>query len=105
MQENDLPIQPHDCSSKSPAPLRKVKKRTRDGVSKPDKFSFILYSMYSVMDPSRTFLTTYVLLYLISLLYNVFTPTKQVKKKDLPMSLSEQSEFKKIGNFCSIVDW
>ena len=33
MQEDDLPIQLRDCSSNSPAPLRKVNKKTRGEVN------------------------------------------------------------------------
>ena len=41
-QEDDWPIQPRDCSSKSPAPLHQVKRITRDSLSvcfAPSKFT------------------------------------------------------------------
>ena len=67
-QEDDLPIQSRGDSSKSPACLQKVKKRTRDEVSKADKLSFILCSIMNthlVMNPPGKFLTTCVLLFRI----------------------------------------
>ena len=45
-QEDDLPIQPRDCSSKSPAPLHQVKRITRDSLSvyfAPCKFTLCHY--------------------------------------------------------------
>ena len=99
-QEDDLQIQPRGDSSKSPAPLRKVKKRTRDEVS------FHLFYVYSIMNMHHVMklLTTYVLLFITENNFIVFTPRIRKTMKDLPMNLNGQSEFKKIANFYLIAD-